>query len=279
MQFAVKEQKPVIYNAGATKLLQFHFESGSLCFSMHWHERLEILRVKTGEIEYALGSQKGVLKEGQALIIPPRIAHYGRAKSDVIYDVLMFDLRSFYNETEVCKNTLTAIFEGGFEFDPKTQNPDVLDCIDSICLADSPESIEAVARVYLLLHTLISSGIITISKTVKKDAMRDIVEYIENEFDKELTTDSLCKKFGYSKEHFCRKFKKATGLSPITYLKIYRLERAFSLIKNSDSQICEIAERCGFLDNNYFTRCFTAHYGNPPTYYRKTGASARTLAG
>ena len=107
-----------------------------------------------------------------------------------------------------------------------------------------------------------------IGKNVKNDGIRDIIEYIEKEFDKDITTDSLCKKFGYSKEHFCRKFKKSTGLSPVTYLKIYRLEKAFSLIKNSDDSICGIAAQCGFSDSNYFTRCFHAHYGNPPSYYR-----------
>ena len=269
MEFAIKEQTPVIYSAGATKAVTFTFAKGRQCISMHWHDRIEILLVKKGELEYILGSKKDVLKEGQALIIPPKMAHFGIAKTDVTYDVLMFDLRYFYNDTDVCKNTLSAIFEGSCSFDSKTENPVIIECIDSICHTDLPGSLRTVAKVYNLLHNMIYYGIITMQKTVCKNGVAEIVEYIEKEYTKDLSAGSLCKKFGYTQAHFCRKFKNATGLSPVTYLKIYRLEKAFDLIKNTDLQICEIANMCGFSDSNYFTRCFTAHYQNPPTHYRK----------
>lgn len=267
MQFAPKEEKPVIYSAGATRALSFGFEKGSQCFTMHWHERLEILRVVSGTLEYTLGSEKGLLKSGQVLVIPPRMAHHGRAHTDVHYDVLMFDLRYFYNGTQVCKNILTAIFEGRTEFQTQTGSEQIVQCVDSICHTELPDSIELVSKVYHLLHLFLQHGVIKVLKNGSGDSMREVIDYIESEYVKELTTASLAEKFGYTGAHFCRKFKKVTGLTPVAYIKIFRLEKAFSMLKGGEGRISEIAQRCGFSDSNYFTRCFTAHFGNPPSYY------------
>ncbi|MBQ8606396.1 MAG: helix-turn-helix transcriptional regulator [Clostridia bacterium] len=268
MQPVSKEKRPVIYNAGATKLLSFSYPAGKECFVMHWHERLEILRIKSGEMEYTLGSHSGVARAGQAIIIPPRMAHYARAGSSLEYDVLMFDLRYFYNETEVCKSTLTSIFEGNAVFECLTEDKDIVSSIDSVCHG-AHDSLEAVGRVYLLLHLFLTRGIITLTKGESRGDIRRIVDYIEQNFDNELSTAALCEHFGYTQGHFCRKFKKATGLTPVTYIKIYRLEKAFNMLKDGEGSVCEIAEKCGFPDSNYFTRCFKAHYKFPPTHYKK----------
>jgi len=56
----------------------------------------------------------------------------------------------------------------------------------------------------------------------------------------------------------------------MTYLKIFRLEKAKEIIKNSDLSISQVAAECGCSDANYFTRCFRAHFGAPPSRYRKS---------
>ena len=267
MQIAQKEKSPVIYNAGATKVIRFTPYAGKECFLMHWHERLEIIYVRQGEIEYIRGGEKGVLEKEQVLIIPPRTAHYAKALKDSVYDVLMFDVRYFYNDTDVCKRILPAVFEGNAVFDSVTRERDILCCVDRLCNKINPDSLEAVAEIYTLLHLFISKGLVNIFPQSRDMGMREVIEYIEHNFDKELTTSSLSDRFGYTAAHFCRKFKKATGLTPVAYIKIYRLEQAFKMIKQNEGQIFEIAQRCGFSDANYFTRCFKAHYKHPPTYY------------
>ena len=81
--------------------------------------------------------------------------------------------------------------------------------------------------------------------------------------------DFLCKEFGYPAAHLVyRKFKKATGLTPMMYLKIYRLELARRKIKNQEISIGNIAAECGFSDANYFIKCFKAHFGVAPSHYK-----------
>ncbi len=40
------------------------------------------------------------------------------------------------------------------------------------------------------------------------------------------------------------------------------------MIKKGEGNIGDIATRCGFDDANYFARCFKAHFGVPPTFYK-----------
>lgn len=268
MQIAQKENEPVIYNADATKILHFARSAGKVCFQLHWHERLEILYIRKGSMFYICGNKKGIVSAGQALVVPPRMAHYGRVHTDAAYDVLMFDLRNFYNQSQVCKKTLTAFFEGAAEFDTVITEPKTLGCIAELCQSATPDSLLAVAQVYMLLHLMLTEGLVKISPKPRDDGIREITDYIEEHFCENLTTANLSETFGYTPAYFCRKFKKAIGLTPLNYIKIYRLEQAQKRIERGQGRISEIAEQCGFSDPNYFTRCFTAYYGNPPTEYK-----------
>lgn len=105
------------------------------------------------------------------------------------------------------------------------------------------------------------------------NGMKEITNYMEANFASDLTIDTLCKKFKYAKPYFCSKFKENTGLTPMTYLKVYRLEKACELLKEGSYTISEIARSCGFSDSNYFTRCFKEHFGHPPSYFKASKLS------
>ena len=122
--------------------------------------------------------------------------------------------------------------------------------------------------VYELLYLLFEYHLAELHTEFKSSVVK-IIDYMEENFALDLNTETLCRKFGYSTGHFCRKFKRATGVTPMTYLKIYRLEQALQKLKEGNQSIGEIAALCGYSDANYFTRCFKAHYGVPPRYYKK----------
>ena len=86
--------------------------------------------------------------------------------------------------------------------------------------------------------------------------------------------DSLARKAGYSKYHFCRLFKAAAGVSPWEYAMDLKLGRARELLLGTRLSVKEIAARLGFADPNYFSRRFARRTGLPPRAYR-----GRTAAG
>lgn len=73
---------------------------------------------------------------------------------------------------------------------------------------------------------------------------------------------------GLTPSHFCRVFKKATGVSPHQYVMKARLDRAQALIAGSELTIAQVADALGFASQSHFTRAFRAHAGQTPSAWR-----------
>jgi AraC-like DNA-binding protein len=73
---------------------------------------------------------------------------------------------------------------------------------------------------------------------------------------------------GLSAAHFSREFRDAFGESPHSYLLTRRLERAATLLRNTDRSVLDICTSVGLQSLGSFTTCFTRTYGLSPTAYR-----------
>ncbi len=92
---------------------------------------------------------------------------------------------------------------------------------------------------------------------------------------KDVTVETIAKTFGLSRRSLERLFRDSLGSSPNEYLNDLRLESALDLLARSEFRITGIAERCGFPDNCYFSRCFRKKYGKSPRDWRKECDDAR----
>lgn len=267
MEQYYQEPTPVKYSvAGIKKHHYFRYKSG---VRLHWHDRMELIRLHTGQMQIGYGEKTAVLEAGEIYIVPPRTPHAVKLMSGTVeYDVLMFDVRRFYNETEVCQNSLRSIYDGRARFEMKTGEPDIVTCFDRLFAVCEENSLEAVALVYRLLQLLMDNALSELARTPKGDpGILKAMEYIEKNFAQELTGELLAEQCGYSTAHFCRKFKETTWLSPMNYLRIFRLEEAARRLRAGECSVSDVALSCGFTDPNYFTRCFKKHFGVPPTKY------------
>jgi len=88
---------------------------------------------------------------------------------------------------------------------------------------------------------------------------------INNEYfcQKDLST-ALC----LSSSQVYRKIKQQTGLTPSVYIRNKRLEKSFILITSTELLMYEITYLVGFNSLSYFSRCFSEHYGYPPSSLR-----------
>jgi AraC family transcriptional regulator len=79
----------------------------------------------------------------------------------------------------------------------------------------------------------------------------------------------MAREAGLSRFHFCRYFKKFTGMTPKKFLCRLRLEKARILLSNPEKRISEIAIEVGFDDLSNFIRHFKKYTGFTPGSYRK----------
>lgn len=94
--------------------------------------------------------------------------------------------------------------------------------------------------------------------------------WMEKEMQRPLTVSELAERAALSERSFYRRFVEAVGMTPTTYLLHIRLKCATELMlsKEESLSISEIAQRCGFGDSNYFSRCFRREMGQSPREYR-----------
>lgn len=81
---------------------------------------------------------------------------------------------------------------------------------------------------------------------------------------------SLWKDYGLSERTFYREWQKEFAESPAEYRISRMIKRACDLLKNTTLKSGEIAEKCGFTSNNYFSQIFRKRKKMSPAEYRKT---------
>ncbi len=91
----------------------------------------------------------------------------------------------------------------------------------------------------------------------------------ESNFAAPVGIDELAERFGFGVRNFKRRFKDATGYTPLSYLQALRLERAKQLLENTRLGFDAITTRVGYEDSNSFRRLFCQHVGISPATFRK----------
>ena len=85
--------------------------------------------------------------------------------------------------------------------------------------------------------------------------------------DSEISVEKISKNIGVSRVHLYRKVKEITGLSPVDYIRNFRLAKAVQLLDQKRFSISEIAYQTGFSSPAYFSKCFRDLFEMTPTAY------------
>ncbi|GAD79015.1 putative AraC family transcriptional regulator [Vibrio ezurae NBRC 102218] len=89
------------------------------------------------------------------------------------------------------------------------------------------------------------------------------IEYLSHRLDQSVTIDELASKVGMSRAVFHRKFKQATSLSPIQFMKSMRLNNAAMNIATG-MNVNQAAMSVGYVSSSQFSREFKRLYGQSP---------------
>ena len=94
-------------------------------------------------------------------------------------------------------------------------------------------------------------------------------QYIEANFQEDLSLAGLAKQVGMSPFYFCKMFRKVTGVNFANYVCGVRVEKAKTLLLNPNYRVSEIAYEVGFQSLTHFNRVFKNIAGHSPTEYRQ----------
>lgn len=95
-----------------------------------------------------------------------------------------------------------------------------------------------------------------------------VLEYMSARLADDLTLAELAAEACISVNHFVRRFRERTGVTPFAYLTKLRIEAAQRMLLTTDIAISEIASLCGYLNAGAFSSAFQRHVGSSPRSYR-----------
>ncbi|MFT6791392.1 MAG: transcriptional regulator GlxA family with amidase domain [Cellvibrionaceae bacterium] len=94
--------------------------------------------------------------------------------------------------------------------------------------------------------------------------------WLKSNIAKTISIEELANFCGMSTRNFTRRFKAATGKTPLQYTNELRLSVARELLQASNLSIGEIADKAGFGNPSHFSRVFRRSLSISPREYRAT---------
>ncbi len=131
-------------------------------------------------------------------------------------------------------------------------------------------------RISRLVETLLDSylsltsatpGDVVVPRPVTR-ALEWIARVLEDDPARAISLDELAAAVAVTPKHLCRLFARSLGRSPMTTVRLARLERSLLLLARTDLSVQEIAADTGFVSPYHFSRSFRAVYGLAPSRMR-----------
>lgn len=99
-----------------------------------------------------------------------------------------------------------------------------------------------------------------------------ICRYLSDNIGVPFSSENIEKRFYLSYKYMSHLFKKEKGVTMQQYHNSVRMDEACRLLCSTLMSIGEIADKLGFSDVLYFSRCFRNYTGKSPSTYRKDSA-------
>lgn len=101
------------------------------------------------------------------------------------------------------------------------------------------------------------------------DAISTAQDWLHENFHRPFPLDAPARRVGMSLRNFVRRFKQATGDSPLIYLQKLRVAAAKRLLESNHRTMQEISDAVGYQDVAFFRGLFQRHTGVSPSAYRE----------
>lgn len=249
-----------------------HYWENSLSHKvmLHSHHEYEIYMFLEGDCYYVVDGRRYELSKGDIIIIRKHQMHRVFHNSFKKYHcMVIFVYPEFFAENN-CLEYEKAFLEASKDSKIDAQTAESSGLTDAMYrIRDYSENFKAtdkpVVKSTLIEILYIINGIRFFQKPLKiNKTIREVIDYLGNNFTRNISLDELSNKFFISKYHLCRIFKQTTGLTVLEYLKRKRLTLAMEL-KNEGLSLSEASSKAGFKDYPSFYRYYKKKNKTSPT--------------
>lgn len=249
----------------------------------HWHEALEFGYVVDGRVKVSTTTRTQTLQKGEAYFTNSNALIAVENIENCILDSHLF-------HPIFLSGHFKSVFETKY-LNPVIQNKD----IDLLCFRGETESQRKllgklrqlsqlqsqqdvefqtrslIGEIWLFLLSVIQEADSSVYRCAGKnqDRLLTMLSFIQENYAEKLALEQIADAASISTRECLRCFRESIRQSPMDYLIEYRVQVAKKLLETTSFSITDIALRCGFNSNSYFTKIFHRSCGKTPNAYRK----------
>lgn len=248
---------------------------------MHYHEEVEFVYIVEGKAHHRINGDYVTLPKGTGLFINSRQFHelIADKNEDCTLYCLIFNPMMLASSIKLERMIELLSEDENLEYVVLDENTEwknsVLQLIKETCELNKSEGnqLAIVSRLYTIWEILFGE-----LEHHERDGKRinsnqrlikNMIMFIQKNYQNDVNLEDISDSGNVGKTKCTALFKKYTSMTPIDYLRCYRLERSFELLTMTDMSVSDIAYEVGFSGASYYSELFKQKVGITPLKYRK----------
>ena len=246
----------------------------------HFHEDIEIMTIKEGQLMYTVNGKQLLLREGDTIVINSNQIHYNSCVDGGVakYVICVLHPSILVNSVAVEMQAVRPIIDNPelsyLRFRYINEHTDSIRNL-VLGLPDIRHDPFAVTKQFYQIWDIIRKQAETLGKTeeVVNDpkilSFKSMMHFISNNYQKQITLSEIADSGNVSKSLCNTLFHQYVGESPISYLMHLRSRKVAELLRSGKLPMSEIASLTGFGGVSYMSETFRKFFEKSPREYRK----------
>lgn len=251
----------------------------------HWHRTVELFYMKSGCLEYTTPHGKWVFPEGSGGFVNANVLHTskvlptGRSNIQLLH---LFEPTFLAGEPGSRLEAKYILPLTGSAVEVIPLSPD--DPEQAQLLADIRQAFEisaqdwgyefvlreALSQIWLKLFRLAGPAMEQAHHARNSDhQIKALMAYIHEHYQQPISVEQLAAAAHISKRACFRLFQENLHMTPVEYMRGFRLQKACRMLTKTKASVTQIAIDCGLGSSSYFGKLFRERFGCTPAQYRK----------
>ena len=227
-------------------------------WDFHFHENYELIYAVEGDVRVTTNGLSHILHKGELLLISPNTVHSLSADNASTWVGVFSEeyVSSFSKEHRQVHYSKFSLSKEHEDFLKK-----------ELFYTGTPSKYMACACLYIVCGACAKSAE-KISISTSGSFVGRVTAYISENLGRDINMHDVCEALGYEYHYFSCLFNSTFCMNFKSFVSMYRVGRACSLLSDKDRCITDVYAECGFGSIRNFNRVFKKNVGKTPSEYR-----------
>ncbi len=227
---------------------------------LHYAETLEMLLCDGLCGEIVIDNQRYTLDGQQLFVIPPYTVHSNNVRPGsgtmYVFKICFQEMDRYINISNFLATRDISLSQLQY-FCPEYNA--VMEIVNGLMIHDGDlmQCLPLILRLFMVLSRYTEPERTKASghTQFKGSSLQDLIRWTNENYSRKITIEEAAKISGYSKYHFCSRFKALTGMTYMNYVNSVRVASACLMLRNGDA-VQTVCRNCGFENTSHFIQTF-----------------------